>query len=164
LLDTYNLSTVRNKESRRDGFSLLRQKIGFHLGNLTHMAAKDAAGYLSEKLRMAQEMGRGKIAARLKGLVNAVTRAEEEQGTEHFIQEINHEAAWNFVPQVSPVSITAFRPQKNYDIFFDPNMGWSQVVGDHLEVVDIKANPHAMLIEPHVQSLAAKLKQRILRN
>ena len=163
LLDSYNLSAVKNKEARTGGFSFLRQKIGFHLQSLTQMAAKDAVGYLSEKLRMAQEAGRGKIASRLKGLMNAVSGAVEEQGAGHFIQEINHQAAQDFVPKPSHLTVTAFSPQKNYDFFPDPNMGWSQVVGDHVEVVNIKANPHAMLIEPHVRAVAAELKQRILR-
>ena len=163
LLDSYNLSAVKNKEARTGGFSFLRQKIGFHLQSLTQMAAKDAVGYLSEKLRMAQETGRGKIASRLKGLMNAVSGAVEEQGAGHFIQEINHQAAQDFVPKPSHLTVTAFSPQKNYDFFPDPNMGWSQVVGDHVEVVNIKANPHAMLIEPHVRAVAEELKQRILR-
>ena len=163
LLDTYNLSVVKDKGSRADRLSFLRQKIGFHLDNLTQMPAKDAVGYLAEKLRMAQEAGRGKIAARLKGIISAVSGAVEEQGAERFIQEINHQAAWDFVPMPSALALTAFSPQKNYDFFSDPNMGWSQVVGEHVEVVDIKANPHAMLIEPHVREVAAELKRRILR-
>ena len=95
--------------------------------------------------------------------MNAVNGAVEAQGAEHFIQEINHQAAWDFVPRPSRLIVTAFSPEKNYDFFSDTNMGWSQVVGDHVEVVDIKANPHAMLIEPHVRAVAAELKQRILR-
>ena len=63
----------------------------------------------------------------------------------------------------SALALTAFSPQKNYDFFSDPNMGWSEVVGEHVEVVDIRANPHAMLIEPHVREVAAELKRRILR-
>ncbi len=163
LLDTYNLSEVKQARQESSRFSVLSQKVGFHLDNLTQLKAKDLFGYLGEKLRMAEESGKGKIAASLKSLKNAVSGAAEETGAEVHIQDINHHAAWEFVPQPLDVGITAFSPRKNYDFFPDPKMGWSDLVKGELEIVELPVNPHAMLIEPCASLLAQELKKRLVR-
>jgi hypothetical protein len=142
-------------------FSFLRQKVGFHLSNLSQLGTRELFGYIGEKLRMAEEAGKSRLAASLKSLKDAVNGAAEEAGAEAFIQEINHEAGWNFVPTPFAGRITVFRPRKNYDFFPDPQMGWTQVVGAGLEVVELPINPHAMLIEPFATRLAAELRTRI---
>jgi len=40
-------------------------------------------------------------------------------------------------------------------------MGWSDLVGHGLEIVELPFNPHAMLIEPFAARLALELKKRI---
>ncbi len=40
-------------------------------------------------------------------------------------------------------------------------MGWGDVALGELEIVEIPVNPHAMLVEPYVRSLAAELSKRI---
>lgn len=162
LLDSYNLNVVKDAREQGGQISFLKQKIGFHFNNLTQLGAKDAMGYLSEKLRMAKEAGLAKVAARLEQLKGAVNGSMEESGTEQFIQEINHQAGWDFVPEPSDVQLTAFRPKKNYDFFSDPNMGWTPVVGENIEIVATSANPHAMLIEPYVREIAEHMRTRIL--
>jgi thioesterase domain-containing protein len=161
LFDTYNLSMVKQATTRIGRFSALRQKFGFHLENLTQLGVKDLFGYLSEKLRMAEEAGQGKVAAGLENLKNAVSGAAEDAGAEVYIQEINHQAGWSFVPQASEARITVFSPRKNYDFFPDPKMGWSEITGGHLEVVELPVLPHAMLIEPYATTLASQLKSRL---
>ena len=44
----------------------------------------------------------------------------------------------------------------------DALMGWGDLVCVGLEIVEVSANPHAMLIEPFVQALARELRSRIL--
>jgi thioesterase domain-containing protein len=161
LLDTYNLNEVREDRQQRSKFSVLSQKVGLHFNNLTHLKAKDLFGYIGEKLRMAEEAGKGKIAASLNSLKNAVGGAAEDTGAEVHIQDINHEAAWNFVPQPLAAGITAFSPRKNYDFFPDPKMGWSKLVNGPLEIVELPVNPHAMLVEPCATMLANELKKRL---
>jgi len=161
LLDTYNLNVARRINGGGGILAFLSQKLGFHLDNLKQLGAKDLFGYLVEKLRMADEAVRGKIAERLKSIKDAVSGAVEEPSAEVFIQEINDEAGWEFVPQPFAGHITVFRPQKNYDYFPDPKMGWSDLVGHGLEIVELPFNPHAMLIEPFAARLALELKKRI---
>jgi thioesterase domain-containing protein/acyl carrier protein len=160
LLDTYNMSTVK-LISRRGRFSALRQKVGFHASNLAQLGGRDLAGYLAEKLRMAFEAGRSRITTSLNRLRPAASGTPEETGAEVFIQKINHVAGWEFVPRPFSGHITVFRPQKNYDFFPDPRMGWSELVRDELEIVEMPVNPHAMLIEPCATKLAAELRRRI---
>lgn len=162
LLDTYNLSLVKRPDNRGGRLSALRQKIGFHFDNLKSLGAKDLFGYLGEKLRMAEEAGKGRLAASLKNFRNAIGGAVEEAGAEAFIQEINHQAAWEYSPQPYAGRVTAFSPRKNYDFFPDPMMGWSELVGDKLEMVHLPVNPHAMLINPFAKQVADELRKRIL--
>ena len=130
-------------------------------GSWLHFGAKNLFSYFTTKLRMAEKEGADKIAACLQSLKNALTGAAEEAGAEVFIQEINHQAGWEFVPQPLDTAITVFSPRKNYDFFPDPKMGWYETVGDRLEVVKLPVNPHAMLIEPCAGLLANELKKRL---
>jgi aspartate racemase len=161
LLDTYNLNVARRINRGVGTLAFLSQKLGFHLDNLKQLRAKDLFGYLVEKLRMADEGARGKIAASLKSIKDDLRGAVEEPSAEVFIQEMNHEAGWEFSPQPFAGHITVFRPRKNYDFFPDPKMGWSDLVEHGLEIVELPLNPHAMLIEPFAARLALELKKRI---
>jgi surfactin family lipopeptide synthetase A len=161
MLDSYNLNAARALKSRGGTFSFLRQKIGFHFENLGQLNAKELFGYFSEKLRMAEEAGMKKVAARIAKLKNTIKGTEEEYSSETLIQEINHQAAWDYVPGLFNGKVTLFKPQKNYDFFPDPKMGWGDVALGELEVIEIPVNPHAMLLDPYASSLAAALIERI---
>ena len=58
--------------------------------------------------------------------------------------------------------MTVFKPKKNYHFMSDSLMGWGDLVCVGLEIVELPANPHAILIEPVVQVLARELRSRIL--
>ncbi len=161
MLDSYNLNAARSLKSQSGKFSFLRQKIGFHFDNLGQLSARESFGYLSEKLRMAEEAGMKKVAACIDKIRNTIKGAEGEYSSETFIQKINHQAAWDYVPGPFDGKVTLFKPQKNYDFFPDPKMGWGKVVLEELEVLEIPVNPHAMLLEPYARTLAAALAKRI---
>lgn len=159
LLDTYNFSLVK----RKSAVSFLRQKVTFHLENLMAMRARDLIGYVGEKTRMAKEALIGKMGAQVASLKKKKTDgADQDFGATAFIQEINDQAAINFLPRPLIGHLTVFRPQKQYDFMSDPKMGWGDLVKGHLEVVELPINPHAMLIEPHAKVLARELKSRLL--
>jgi len=159
LLDTYNFSLVKQKSS----FSFFRQKVQFHLENLANMKAGDLIGYVGEKTRMAKEAVVGKMEARVAALKKKKSNgADHDLGATAFIQEINDQAAINFLPRPLTGRLTVFRPQKQYDFMSDPKMGWGDLVTGHLEVVQLPVNPHAMLIDPYATVLARELKNRVL--
>ena len=41
-------------------------------------------------------------------------------------------------------------------------MGWGDLVQGGLDIVELPVNPHAMLVEPYVGTLAEQLRKRIL--
>ena len=65
LFDTYNLNLAPCQDSLSFRFSVWRQWLSFHLANLRHMNAGDRVGYLMEKARMADEVVRGQLLARV---------------------------------------------------------------------------------------------------
>lgn len=159
MLDSYNLSSMSSDNERR--FSAFRQKLRFHLDNLRQLRMGEVRGYLMEKMRMAQEAGQGHLKAGM-GRLRASMRREagDTDGVTEYIQKINDGAAWSFVPQASAVSITVYRPERNYDFMSDPQHGWGEVVGSALDVVVLPGNPHSMLIEPFVRPLAREIKNQ----
>lgn len=155
LLDTYNFSTAK----ATSGLSLVRQKLQFHFENLITLQPGDLLGYLSEKIRMTRELGIGLLQNQLKKIRG---RSDGQAPlTYQYIQDVNEHAALAFKPQPLPGSLTIFRPRKQYDFLSDPNMGWSDLAKDQLEIVELPLNPHAMLIAPFAKSLAAILNERI---
>jgi len=161
MLDSYNLSWISNAHERRQSFSTWRQRVFFHLDNLRQMRFDYFLGYLLEKLRMADESGRG----RLKSGIEKVKKILGENGSADpsldYIQEINDEAIWSFVPKPGDLHLTVFKPEKNYDFMPDRNMGWGDLVRGDLDVIELPVNPHAMLLEPAVHELALELKLRL---
>jgi len=142
--------------------AFLRQKFGFHFDNLTALRIKDLVGYVSEKMRMAREVSLGKIGARVKALKNTgFGAAPKKLAAAPYLQDLNDEAAYRFVPRPFPGRITVFRPQKQYDFMPDPQLGWGELVSGGLEVVELPVNPHAMLLDPHTKILASELKTRL---
>lgn len=159
LLDTYNFSLVKQKNA----LSFLRQKIQFHLENLATMKPRNLLGYIGEKTRMAREVLIGKMGSQVASLKKrTINGAYHDFGVTTFIQEINDQAAINFLPRPLAGRLTVFRPQKQYDFMSDPKMGWSGLVSGQLDVVQLPVNPHAMLIDPYATVLAQELKSRLI--
>ena len=160
MLDSYNLSRVPS-ESRSRGFSAWRQKVRFHFDNLRRLNAHDVSGYLIEKMRMADEGGRGRIRTSIEKIRNAFNGNGTRDGVINYIQKVNDRAAWAFRPRPCDGRVTLFKPEKNYDFMPDPELGWGDVVRTGPEVVELPVNPHAMLIEPFVRQLGRELRSRI---
>jgi thioesterase domain-containing protein len=162
LLDTYNLSLAIRPQSFLRRLSYLGQKLGFHLQNLIQLDGNSLVRYLSEKLRMASEASIETLASRIGSLKQRVTGSGEGEPVELAIQELNHQAAWIYVPGPYHGPVVLFKPCKNYNFYSDPQMGWGTLARSNLVVVELQSNPHAMLLEPFVESLARQLKDRIL--
>jgi len=85
----------------------------------------------------------------------------EDPGGDAGVQRVNDRAAEAFRPLPYHGSIMLFKPQVNYDFFPDPKMGWGNMALGGLEVVELPVNPHAMLVKPFVEHLAAALLKRL---
>ena len=153
MLDTYNFS--RALKSSFLGF--LTQKIRFHLGNFIRLRPRHMGAYLKEKIRVARD---GELANLRTS--RPVFNVEEEagratSGAELTVQKINDFAAETYIPKPYPGTLTVFKPRINYKFYPDPKMGWGELAS--LDIVEFPFNPHAMLVEPYVEQLAAALIQ-----
>lgn len=156
MLDTYNYSrALRVRFS-----SFIAQKIRFHLANLSELRLVHLVKYLKEKARQA-------LSGELVNLRSSVPRGMDEStgratcGVELSIQAINDQAAENYVPRPYPGNVTIIKPRVNYKFYPDPDMGFGDLIVGHIDMIEVGTNPHAMLLEPHVEILAREIKRRI---
>jgi amino acid adenylation domain-containing protein len=79
----------------------------------------------------------------------------------------NHRAAADYVPQVYPRRITLLRSQEilpedvgdeRFRIYDDPALGWGKLSAEPVEVHVIPGNHFTLLTEPHVYTLAERLR------
>jgi len=74
------------------------------------------------------------------------------------VLDSNTQAARNYLPQVYPGSAILFRCRVQEPKFsHDPYLGWSELIGQKLEVYDVPGDHYGMLREPRVRVLAEKL-------
>jgi thioesterase domain-containing protein len=156
MLDTYNYS-----RALRVGFtSFLAQKTRFHLANLSELGPRHFVNYLRAKTRQAfsGELANLRSAAP-GGSVESPGRATS--GVELSIQAINDRAAEEYVPKPYSGDVTIIKPRVNYKFYPDPKMGYGDLIRGRIDIVEVGTNPHAMLLEPHVEILAREIKRRI---
>ena len=161
LLDSYNLSTLEQKGDGVGRLSTRIEWIRFQVGNLWRLGFEDLCGYLAEKVRMAREVARDRIAGALSGVGDLFGRSSGESGSTRYSQEIGDRAAWNYVPGRYSGPVLLFKPRKNYSFMNDPASGWGPVVSNGLQVVEVPVNPHTMLLEPVVATLAEEIRSRL---
>ena len=157
LFDTYNFTRMERPRL----FSYLWQKIGFHYGNVMRLPLSDWPGYFSHKLRVARD---GELSSLWKALTSVFRSQEtprDSQSTEASLQDVNDRAAEAYRPEPYAGRVTVFKPRVNYDFYPDPQMGWGEVVTGGLDIVELPVNPHAMLVEPYVQTLASQLREKM---
>ena len=157
MLDTYNFSRALKVSFS----SFLIQKMKFHMANLLGMRPTDMFAYLKEK-------GLLLLGGELASLKTSMPGANQEEGVgratcgvEASIQAINDNAAETYIPKPYPGEIALFKPRVNDKFYPDPNMGWGDLALEGLDIVEITINPHSMLLEPYVQTLAQQIKERI---
>ncbi len=160
LLDTYNFSRALKVSFA----SFLREKLKFHLGNFLRLRPREMVRYLGEKIRIARD---GELANLLTSRPGSAPAAAEgvaraESGIEGSVQALNDAAADRYLPKPYGGRIALFKPQVNYKFYPDPRMGWGDLVQGGLDIVELPVNPHAMLVEPYVGTLAEQLRKRIL--
>ncbi len=156
MLDTYNFSLALKVSFS----SFLLQKAKFHLANLAHLNPKYMFEYLGEKIRL----GIGGEVANLKTSMPGSSRGDGGRaigGVEGKVQAVNDYAAEHYNPAPYNDRITLFKPRFNYKFYPDPELGWGDLVKGELEIIEVTENPHSMLLEPYVRTLAEQLKQHI---
>src|SRR3989442_4411719 len=163
MLDSFNINVTNARDFKTGKLRFLRQLVTFHASNLFAYGWREAWLYLREKTRQAREAASGWSSSMIKNF-HPLRRNGAGGSTvpvEEFIQSVNDRAGFAYVPRSYSGPVTLFKPKRNYSGFRDPKMGWSEVLKGPLEIVELDMNPHAMLIEPFVQKLAAEINIRL---
>src|SRR2546426_444967 len=163
MLDTFNVNLANAANFRTSKLSYVRQMIMFHTSNLFAHGPQESWLYLREKVRQAHEVTAGFLSAifnnfhlpQRNGSVGSKVVVQE------FIQSVNDRAGFGYIPRSYSGPVTLFKHKRNYSVFSDPKMGWSEVLTGPLEIVELDMNPHAMLVEPFVQKPAAEINIRL---
>jgi amino acid adenylation domain-containing protein len=157
MLDTYNFSLALKASFA----SFLMQKLRFHWGSLVGLRPGAMWRYLKAKKGSAADGGWAGLRTEMPGstLEDGVARAES--GVEASVQEINDHAADIYDPKPYSGVLTLVKPHINYKFYPDPKMGWGDLALGGLDIVELPLNPHAMLVEPYVETLARELKARL---
>jgi amino acid adenylation domain-containing protein len=164
LFDTYNLSQVRSPYPLRARLNFYRQKTAFHWSNFAQLSNRARAEYLGEKARMAREAIMAILTSRWNRVGGGWSHREGKVGLWEPIEAINDRAAYAYQPLPYGGRLTLFKPQRNYDFYPDPNMGWVELAKGGLDVITLPVNPHAMLAEPFVHLLATEIGKRLDRS
>ena len=156
LLDTYNPQVVTDSMLQGHRSSYLKELVGFHWKNLVSLSTRNRVLYLKEKSRMAAEAAYMRVSHKLRrGLAGS-------SSLRRTLQQINDDAGNRYRPQNYPGDVVVFRPSKNYSLFSDPTLGWGACVTGKIDAVELPMNPHAMLTEPYVETLASELGPRLV--
>jgi len=75
------------------------------------------------------------------------------------VEQAATEGLKKYKPQVYPGRITLFRVKKKQSWAYDlPNLGWDGLAADGIDIQEIPGNHIDLFAQPHIQTLAAKLK------
>lgn len=157
MLDTYNFALM----GKNSGPKAIYQKLKFHLGNFVKLRPTEMWDYVREKIRVARD---GELQNWIGGGVKKSASGSETDVREASVQSVNDAACMAYTPKPYAGALTLFKPQVNYDFYPDPDMGWKDLALEGLHHEELAVNPHAMLVEPYVQDLAQRLKERIERS
>ena len=158
MLDTYNFGLALKTSST----SLLLQKVKFHVGNFMKLSPGEMVKYIKEKARVARDGELANLLGRKAPAEPTAANSDEPtQIREASVQASNDAACDRYEPKPYAGKLTLFKPKVNYDFYPDPKMGWGDLARGGIDPVELPVNPHAMLVEPYVQTLANELKARI---
>ena len=161
MIDTYNFNGVRLNLSFREGVTHVGQKIAFHSVNLLQLSLTEQFAYLKKKLKGACQRESERFVVTVSNLLKRGPFGNGRKTFEVFLEHLNEEATFAYVPDVYSDRITIFRPRRHYVHLRDPQMGWGEMAANGVEIIELPVNPGGIFLEPYVQTLAEKLRNCI---
>jgi len=158
MIDTYNFNGIPLQLSFREGVTHTREKIAFHSINLLRLSPKEQLAYLGRKIKGACDRELERFFVKISSLLKRRPFGGASNSSDIFLENINEEAHFSYVPEAYPDPVTIFKPQRNYTHLRDPQMGWGRVVSGQLGIIELPVNPGGIFIDPYVQTLAEKLR------
>jgi thioesterase domain-containing protein/acyl carrier protein len=132
------------------------KKIQTHGQNIGELKGLEKLSYLAGKLRFAPAKAKHKIYRRAFKLYQKVGRRLPT--VLRNIEELNFAAVKDYVPQVYSGQATLFLASDDRTAAFDVEEGWQGLVAGGLEKIHVSGNHLDIVKEPHVRTLAEKLR------
>jgi len=159
LLDTYPAGYFKllpgSGGFRQRGVRLVR-KIQTHAQNMRTLSAQESVAYVFGKLKFAPAKTKHKIYRRAFKLYQRIGRRLPQALRN--IEELNFAAVRDYVPQVYPGGATLFLASDDLTSACDVEEGWEGLAAGGLEKVRVSGNHLDIVKEPHVRTLAEKLR------
>jgi amino acid adenylation domain-containing protein len=132
------------------------RKIQTHAQNIQQLSVQEKLSYVTGKLKFAPAKAKHKIYRRAFKLYQRVGRRLPT--VLRNIEELNFAAVKDYVPQVYPGCATLFLASDDRTAAFDVEEGWQGLVAGGLEKIRVSGNHLDIVKEPHVRTLAEKLR------
>ncbi len=132
------------------------RKFQTHAQNLRGLTLTEKFSYLAGKLKFAPAKTKHKLYRRAFKLYRRFGR--RLPAVLRNIEEINFAAVKDYVPQVYPGNATLFLASDDLTAAFDVEEGWQALVAGGLEKIPVSGNHLDIVKEPHVRTLAEKLR------
>jgi len=132
------------------------RKIQTHGQNLQELSGQEKLSYLACKLKFAPAKTKHKIYRRAFKLYQRIGR--RLPAVLRNIEELNFAAVKDYMPQVYPGRATLFLASDDRTAAFDVEEGWQGLVAGELEKIRVSGNHLDLVKEPHVRTLAEKLR------
>jgi amino acid adenylation domain-containing protein len=164
LLDSYPVGHAKLSGQHDSSKSEVRhylRKAGAHISNMRTLTLTEKFGYLIDKSQY--------LPIRIKSRIwRTIYRSYQSLGQEvpralRIVEEFNWLAAREYTPCFYDGQITLFWASKDLRAKFDLLEGWQALALGGMEVHEVPGTHLDMIKEPHVEELAKKLDQCLLR-
>ncbi len=158
LLETYNPALFPPARSRLLAPLHFVQNLWFHVANIALLPSKQRLRFLAEKASV--ELTRMRI--RTLSLLHLFSRPKEIALPHLKIRQSNDRAQFDYTPRNYNGRVAVIRSRWHFAGEASPSLGWSELVGEGLEVHELPIYPRGMLVDPFCQTLA-EILDRCLR-
>jgi thioesterase domain-containing protein len=164
LLDSYPVGHAKlsaNHDSSKTELRHYLRKAGAHISNMRTLPLTEKFGYLIDKSQY--------LPIRIKSRIwRTIYRSYQSLGQEvpralRDVEEFNWLAAREYTPHFYDGQITLFWASKDLRAKFDLLEGWQSLALGGMEVHEVPGTHLDMIKEPHVEELAKKVDQCLLR-
>jgi aspartate racemase len=131
------------------------ERLEYHLANLRLSKASQVPHYMLDRLRVMRYRV-GQLQAR----VSHGLGLSAASGGMAALENILHVASTRYLPPPYPGQVVIFQAaERPGGSHWDLQLGWRDLIKGHLEVCDVRGGHEGMFQEPHVQVMAARMRE-----
>lgn len=159
MIDTYNFHGNRLDFSLLESLTEVREKVTFHFQNVVRLNFRQQLRYLAKKMKDAALRESERLVVRASNLLRI--RHHGMEISDVILEHLNEEAHFAYIAAPYDGNTICFKAKQNYSYLHDPMLGWGEVLNGPLEFIELPSSAGGLFMEPYVQVLAEKLKERI---